>query len=193
MSTTLAIVYLVSFFTPIGKAADAPPPDARIEPAAAKTPKSLPSSVRIARDRDAGTLGVAGREYRVRCRIASKSLSFSTPQITARDGERTTISDVAKRSFVVGHKTDGNSRLPVSRDVNEGTTIDLTAIGVDGDRVMVDVAIELQGASDRSGDDERSVQVNALKGRFIATSKLGANVKAEFEGWSAEIEIDAAE
>lgn len=193
MSTTLAIVYLVAFFGPLGKTADAPRTATRVDAAADKASKTLPSSVRIVRERDAGTLGVSGRDYRVRCRIASESLAFSTPQITVRDGERTTISDLAKRSFVVGHKTHDNARLPVSRDASEGTTFELTVLGVDGDRVVVDVAVELQSASNKDGNEERSVQVRSLKGRFIATAKLGASVKAEFGDWSAEVEIESAE
>jgi hypothetical protein len=192
MSTTLSVLFLLTFFIPCDGQRDVPPEHAVVQTAARKAAQPLPSTVRIERSADAAALKVDGREFSVICRIKSKSLSFATPQVTVRDGERVTISDTSVKSIEVAKKTDGEFQLPIARDVKQGSLIEVTALGVDDGRVMLDVAAELQGTSERDGDQGKSVRVNTLSGRFIETVKPGEKATAEFDGWSVEVEVEAA-
>lgn len=191
MSTTLSVL-LLTFYMPLTEHRDVPPPQAVAQTAARKAAQPLPGTVRIERSADAAALTAGAREFSVLCRIKSASLSFATPRVMVRDGERVTISDTTVRSIEVGKKTDGEFQLSIARDVKEGTTIEVTALGVDDGRVMLDVAVELQGKSEKDGDHGKSVRVNTLKGRCIETVKPDAKATAEFDGWSVEIEVEAA-
>ncbi len=192
MSTTLSALYLLTFFFPLGEHRDAPPPRAVAQPGGFKAARQLPSTIRIERSADAAALTAGAREFSVGCRIKSSSISFTAPLVTLRDGERVTISDTTVKSIEVANKTDNGFELPIGRDVKEGTTIEVTALGVDNGRVMLDVTVELQGKSEKGGNHGKSVRVNSLKGRFIDTVKTGEKASAEFDGWSVEVEVEAA-
>jgi len=56
----------------------------------------LPTTTRITRSSDLSTLSPSDSTYRVTCKVACKTLSFHTPVITVRDGERVTMSDMAR-------------------------------------------------------------------------------------------------
>jgi hypothetical protein len=153
----------------------------------------LPTSTRITRSSDLSTLSPSDSRYRVTCKVACDTLSFHTPVITVRDGERVTISDTSQTEHVIATRTDGDVTVPIARDLTQGSLFEITVLAVDQDTALIDVAATLQSVKRvaRAGTSD-SLRVNTLSGRFMETSRLGSKASASFgqkEVWTLEVTV----
>lgn len=153
----------------------------------------LPTSTRITRSSDLSTLTPSESTYRVTCKVTCDTLSFHTPVITVRDGERVTISDTSKTEHVIATRTDGDVTVPIARDLTQGSVFEITVLAVDQDTVMIDGSATLQSVRSvaRAGTGD-SLRVNTLSGRFMETLRLGEKSSASFgkkDAWTLEVTV----
>jgi hypothetical protein len=175
-----------------------------VKPAASRP---LPRSVKIVRTPNAfASVSPSSKRYSVDCKIKadatfkdrsgkvvrSEPLEIPIPTITINDGESVTIQDTEQRSFEIARTGDGG--IPITRDVWEGTKVEICVIGADDGRIVVDVNVAMQSANgidenaSRPAADAHSVKVNNLSGRLIQSVKVGEMAKATFEkGFAIEV------
>lgn len=153
----------------------------------------LPTSTRITRASDLSALSPSDSTYRVTCKVTCDTLSFHTPVITVRDGERVTISDTSQTEHVIATRTDGDVTVPIARDLTQGSVFEITVLAVDQETVMIDVAATLQSVRPvaRAGTGD-SLRLNTLSGRFMETLRLGEKSSASFgqkDVWTLEVTV----
>lgn len=153
----------------------------------------LPTSTRITRSSDLSTLSPSDSTYRVTCKVTCDTLSFHTPVITVRDGERVTISDTSQTEHVIAIRTNGDVTVPIARDLTQGSVFEITVLAVDQNTVMIDVAATLQSVRRvaRAGTGD-SLRLNTLSGRFMETLRLGEKSSASFgqkDAWTLEVNV----
>ena len=184
--TIVALVYFNQFIS--AKESDSP-----IVKSVATHGHRLPTSTRITRSSDLSTLSPSDSTYCVTCKFASDTISFHSPAITVRDGERVTIADTRQTEHVFATRNDGDVVMPIARDLTEGSVFEITVLAVDQDNVLVDVAATLQSVNPvaRAGTND-SLRVNMLSGRFMETLQLGEKSSASFgqkDVWSLEVTV----
>lgn len=186
-------IALVSYGTITANSETAQAPE---KPAVAER-RVLPSTTRITRTADLSTMSPSDAKFTVVCEIVSESLSFHTPQVTVRDGERLRLSDCSESDYTVAVLEDGDHALPITRKLVEGSVFELTVLSIDDEQVLVDVAATLQSVDSKPPQDApQPIRVNTLQGRFIEPVRLGEKASATFgdsfgdkDGWSLQITV----
>ena len=170
---------------------------------AAHPDRPLPNTVRITRRTDGAALTPSNKVYTVQCRLvldkvgaeatgsrsAKKQIgrdgqlvnvmqAIAFPAFTVRDGEKVTLADTIRTSRVIAYKPGSNPRIPITREINEGTTVECTVIGAEVGSAVVDVSVDLESSGEQN-PEPGTVRVNALKGRLIRSVPLGTKVM----GW----------
>ena len=167
--------------------------------AAATARHRLGPDIKITRTPNAFS-GVApsSKRYTVACKIKaiakfkdrsgkplrSAPIEIALPTITIDDGESVTIQTSEQRRFEIARTEKGG--VPISRDIWEGTKVEICVVGADDGRVVVDVNAVMQSAngtaenSSRAANDARSICVNSTSWRLIKSAKLGETAKESF-------------
>ncbi len=160
--------------------------------------RRLPNSVRVTRSSGLASLTPSAQEYTVVCSLVSdpeskNNVTFSTPPVTLRDGERATLSDTAESRFVIAHKAEAGGKTPITRTVSEGTTFDICVLGLGDDTVVLDVTAEFQAARQNASEQPQSIRVNAVRGRIMECVKLGEKVSHQLDGFRLEAVVNLVE
>lgn len=129
--------------------------------------KDLPATVRVTREMDAATLTPSDRQFVVSCHIHGEGIAFSLPEIALRDGERVTLSDTSTTQRVIAHKLENGVRMPIVREVTEGTTARFTVISVDDTQVVVDALLTFSGGVVSGATPEQQEKLSGSQGRRI--------------------------
>ncbi|MCO6042442.1 hypothetical protein NG895_00845 [Aeoliella sp. ICT_H6.2] len=161
--------------------------------------QQLPDSVQITREPDLSSLSPSDNRYTVVVGVASETLSFNTPKLTTRDGERLWLSDSKDETYTVAVVHDGDVALPITRKLTEGSEFEVTVLSIDENRVLVDVAAKLRFVDASKPEDAgqpMEVKVNTLEGRFAKTVPIGEKATASFGGkqeWGLHVTVQRAE
>lgn len=126
-----------------------------------------------------------------RGRAISQPLDLKAPLVTARDGERASISDLGQKSFSVARLPQGD----VTRTVTSGTVIDVIVTGVSNDKAILDITAELSSPQTTPVKYGESVCLTFAKLRVIECVTLGqkAVFRVPSQGWRLEATVKPAQ
>lgn len=135
----------------------------------------------------------SNRKFNVVIGVFSKSqernaIQLTLPAIVVKDGERVIISDTATENFVVAEKIEHGHIVPVTREVIDGTTCEVSLLGLDDTRALVDLHVLFRSSRQESSEPKGRVLVNTFERRVIEQVKLGTKLVFEDD----EVIVEAA-
>lgn len=126
-----------------------------------------------------------------RGRAISQPLDLQAPPVTARDGERASISDLGQKTFSVARLPEGD----VTRTVTSGTSLEMIVTSVSNDKAILDITAELSSPQTIPVKHGESVCLTFAKLRAIECVTLGqkAVFRVPSQGWRLEATVKAAQ
>ena len=137
----------------------------------------------------------SNRRYAIDLTISGESkpgmqpTAMKIPTITLGDCEEASLQDTQQRKFLVSMANHGT--VPIIRDVWEGTKIDVYVVGVDDDKVVVDIDAHVQ-STNGAAKYTPSIQVHRATARVVEEMTLGETKNISVDGGKFEVTINAA-
>jgi hypothetical protein len=163
---------------------------------ATKAPGAFPGAGGILRTQiNVPGLKPSDRRYAVDLTIAGESkpgmqpVEMKIPTMTLGDCEEASLQDTKQSKFLVSMADHGT--VPIVRDIWEGTKIDVYVVGVDNDKVVVDIDARVQ-STNGTAKYSPSIQVHRATARVVEEMTLGETKNISVDGGKFQITVNAA-
>lgn len=166
------------------------------------------STINVKRMDDLGGYKPSSEHFTIQCAIEWKRSDKESanknhhpitrlqfPQLTVRDGERMRISDRSSDSYIVAELPDPSlprGFLPVTRELQEGSTVEVTVLGINDREALVDVMIEFQGTRQTIAEESSGLRIDYVKGRAIERIEIGKLTTFKLNDFDIEATVESA-
>lgn len=133
----------------------------------------------------------SNRQYTVDCHIAGKgkNISLTIPKMIVLDGEKKSVSDISRKSFDIGNKSQKANEI-IRRELTEGLTIEATVIGNGDKEATLDLTFEASGRPKDGASKKGQIRWSTNRCQVFENVVFGEKIIAEFRDFNLEIEVN---